>query len=48
MQQSYDSSALAEMAAFAAIADAHGRWQLADERRLGVDRLEGYERVREA
>jgi diaminohydroxyphosphoribosylaminopyrimidine deaminase/5-amino-6-(5-phosphoribosylamino)uracil reductase len=31
-----------------AIADAHGRWQLADERRLGVDRLEVYERVREA
>jgi diaminohydroxyphosphoribosylaminopyrimidine deaminase/5-amino-6-(5-phosphoribosylamino)uracil reductase len=29
-----------------AIADAHGRWQLADERRLGVDRLEVYERVR--
>jgi diaminohydroxyphosphoribosylaminopyrimidine deaminase / 5-amino-6-(5-phosphoribosylamino)uracil reductase len=31
-----------------AIADAHGRWQLTDERRLGVDRLEVYERVREA
>jgi diaminohydroxyphosphoribosylaminopyrimidine deaminase/5-amino-6-(5-phosphoribosylamino)uracil reductase len=31
-----------------AIADAHGRWQLADERRLGVDRLEVYERVRGA
>lgn len=31
-----------------AIADAHGRWQLADERRLGVDRLEVYERVRRA
>ena len=30
-----------------AIADAHGRWQLVDERRLGVDRLEVYERVRE-
>jgi diaminohydroxyphosphoribosylaminopyrimidine deaminase / 5-amino-6-(5-phosphoribosylamino)uracil reductase len=30
-----------------AIADAHGRWQLTDERRLGVDRLEVYERVRE-
>jgi diaminohydroxyphosphoribosylaminopyrimidine deaminase / 5-amino-6-(5-phosphoribosylamino)uracil reductase len=30
-----------------AIADAHGRWELADERRLGVDRLEVYERVRE-
>ena len=31
-----------------AIADAHGRWTQADERRLGVDRLEVYERVREA
>lgn len=31
-----------------AIADAHGRWNLTDERRLGVDRLEVYERVREA
>ena len=31
-----------------AIADAHGRWQLVDERRLGVDRLEVYERVRQA
>jgi diaminohydroxyphosphoribosylaminopyrimidine deaminase / 5-amino-6-(5-phosphoribosylamino)uracil reductase len=29
-----------------AIADAHGRWDLVDERRLGVDRLEVYERVR--
>jgi diaminohydroxyphosphoribosylaminopyrimidine deaminase/5-amino-6-(5-phosphoribosylamino)uracil reductase len=29
-----------------AIADAHGRWQLVDEQRLGVDRLEDYERVR--
>ena len=29
------------------IADAHGRWDLTDERRLGVDRLEVYERVRE-
>ena len=28
-----------------AIADAHGRWQLVDERRLGVDRLEVYERA---
>lgn len=28
-----------------AIADAHGRWRLVDERRLGVDRLEVYERV---
>ncbi len=28
-----------------AIADAHGRWALVDERRLGVDRLEVYERV---
>ena len=31
-----------------AIADAHGRWQLVDEQRLGVDRLEVYERVRDA
>jgi diaminohydroxyphosphoribosylaminopyrimidine deaminase / 5-amino-6-(5-phosphoribosylamino)uracil reductase len=31
-----------------AIADAHGRWQLTGERRLGVDRLEVYERVRES
>jgi len=31
-----------------AIADAHGRWRLVDERRLGVDRLEVYERVRES
>jgi len=30
-----------------AIADAHGRWRLVDERRLGVDRLEVYERARE-
>jgi len=29
-----------------AIADAHDRWQLVDERRLGVDRLEVYERAR--
>jgi diaminohydroxyphosphoribosylaminopyrimidine deaminase/5-amino-6-(5-phosphoribosylamino)uracil reductase len=29
-----------------AIADAHGRWRLLDEERLGVDRLEVYERVR--
>ncbi len=28
-----------------AIADAHGRWRLVDDRRLGVDRLEVYERV---
>jgi diaminohydroxyphosphoribosylaminopyrimidine deaminase/5-amino-6-(5-phosphoribosylamino)uracil reductase len=28
-----------------AIADAHGRWSLVDEQRLGVDRLEVYERV---
>ena len=27
------------------IADAHGRWDLVDEQRLGVDRLEVYERV---
>jgi diaminohydroxyphosphoribosylaminopyrimidine deaminase/5-amino-6-(5-phosphoribosylamino)uracil reductase len=31
-----------------AIADAHGRWRLVDERRLGVDRLEVYERVRDS
>ena len=30
-----------------AIADSHGRWVLVEERRLGVDRLEVYERVRE-
>ena len=30
-----------------AIADAHGRWQLIKEQRLGVDRLEVYERVRD-
>ena len=30
-----------------AIADAHGRWRIRDERRLGPDRLEVYERVRE-
>jgi len=30
-----------------AIADAHGRWRLVDEQRLGVDRLEVYERARE-
>ena len=29
-----------------AIADAHGKWRIAGERRLGVDRLEVYERVR--
>ncbi len=29
-----------------AIADAHDRWKLVDERRLGVDRLEVYERLR--
>ncbi|QIK78732.1 bifunctional diaminohydroxyphosphoribosylaminopyrimidine deaminase/5-amino-6-(5-phosphoribosylamino)uracil reductase RibD [Sphingomonas piscis] len=31
-----------------AIADAHGRWRVSDGRALGVDRLEVYERVREA
>jgi diaminohydroxyphosphoribosylaminopyrimidine deaminase/5-amino-6-(5-phosphoribosylamino)uracil reductase len=31
-----------------AIADAHGRWRLSEERRLGVDRLEVYERARES
>ena len=30
-----------------AIADAHGRWRLVDEQRLGVDRLEVYERDRQ-
>ena len=30
-----------------AIADAHDRWRLTSERRLGVDRLEVYERVRD-
>ena len=29
-----------------AIADAHGRWQASDGARLGIDRLEVYERVR--
>ena len=29
-----------------AIADAHDRWRLLDEQRLGVDRLEVYERER--
>jgi len=31
-----------------AIADAHGKWRSAGEKRLGVDRLEVYERVRES
>jgi diaminohydroxyphosphoribosylaminopyrimidine deaminase/5-amino-6-(5-phosphoribosylamino)uracil reductase len=31
-----------------AIADAHGRWALIDEQRLGVDRLEVYERLRDS
>jgi diaminohydroxyphosphoribosylaminopyrimidine deaminase/5-amino-6-(5-phosphoribosylamino)uracil reductase len=31
----------------ASLADAHRRWRLADERRLGIDRLEVYERVRD-
>ena len=31
-----------------AIADAHERWRLVDEQRLGVDRLEVYERMRES
>jgi diaminohydroxyphosphoribosylaminopyrimidine deaminase / 5-amino-6-(5-phosphoribosylamino)uracil reductase len=31
-----------------AIGDAHGRWRLTGEQRLGVDRLEVYERVRES
>ena len=31
-----------------AINDAHGRWRLVDEQKLGVDRLEVYERVRES
>jgi diaminohydroxyphosphoribosylaminopyrimidine deaminase/5-amino-6-(5-phosphoribosylamino)uracil reductase len=29
------------------IADAHGRWRFVEEQRLGVDRLEVYDRVRE-
>ena len=29
-----------------AIADAHGRWKAGDAARLGIDRLEVYERVR--
>jgi diaminohydroxyphosphoribosylaminopyrimidine deaminase/5-amino-6-(5-phosphoribosylamino)uracil reductase len=31
-----------------AIANAHERWRLVDEQRLGVDRLEVYERVRDS
>jgi diaminohydroxyphosphoribosylaminopyrimidine deaminase/5-amino-6-(5-phosphoribosylamino)uracil reductase len=31
----------------ASLADAHRRWRIADERRLGIDRLEVYERVRD-
>ena len=31
-----------------AIADSHGRWRLADGRPLGADRLEVYERIRDA
>jgi diaminohydroxyphosphoribosylaminopyrimidine deaminase/5-amino-6-(5-phosphoribosylamino)uracil reductase len=31
-----------------AIADAHGRWRISDGRSLGIDRLEVYERLREA
>ncbi len=30
------------------IADAHGRWRLVDEQRIGADRREVYERVRDA
>lgn len=30
------------------LAAAHGRWRMIDDRRLGVDRLEVYERVRDA
>jgi diaminohydroxyphosphoribosylaminopyrimidine deaminase/5-amino-6-(5-phosphoribosylamino)uracil reductase len=30
-----------------ALADAHGKWRIVGERRLGIDRLEVYERVRE-
>ena len=30
----------------ASLADAHGRWRLAESRTLGIDRLEVYERVR--
>jgi len=32
----------------AALADAHGRWRLAETRPLGIDRLEVYERLRSA
>jgi diaminohydroxyphosphoribosylaminopyrimidine deaminase/5-amino-6-(5-phosphoribosylamino)uracil reductase len=32
----------------ASLAEAHGRWRLADSRMLGTDRLEVYERVRES
>ena len=31
-----------------AIADAHGRWRVSDGRAMGIDRLEVYERVRDA
>jgi diaminohydroxyphosphoribosylaminopyrimidine deaminase/5-amino-6-(5-phosphoribosylamino)uracil reductase len=31
----------------AGLADAHGRWRLAETRMLGIDRLEVYERVRD-
>ena len=30
------------------LADAHGRWRTSDGRSLGIDRLEVYERIREA
>ncbi|WP_278254142.1 bifunctional diaminohydroxyphosphoribosylaminopyrimidine deaminase/5-amino-6-(5-phosphoribosylamino)uracil reductase RibD [Sphingobium sp. BYY-5] len=30
------------------LAQAHGRWRMTDDRRLGIDRLEVYERVRNA
>jgi hypothetical protein len=33
---------------FEKIADAHGRWRIRDGRSLGIDRLEVYERLREA
>ena len=29
------------------VSDAHKRWRLVDEQRLGVDRLEVYERTRD-
>ena len=33
-------------AALGALAEAHGRWRLADTRQLGIDTLQVYERIR--